>query len=28
MAEQLGKDAAWKEDQVKRFQEMAEQYLG
>jgi glycerol-3-phosphate dehydrogenase len=28
MAEQLGMDAAWKEDQVKRFQEMAEQYLG
>ena len=28
MAEQLGMDAAWKEDQVSRFQEMAEQYLG
>ena len=28
MAEQLGMDAAWREDQVRRFQEMAEQYLG
>ena len=28
MAEQLDMDAAWREDQVRRFQEMAEQYLG
>ncbi len=28
MAEQLGMDADWSQDQVKRFQEMAEQYLG
>jgi len=28
MAEQLGMDAVWREDQVKRFQELAEQYLG
>jgi glycerol-3-phosphate dehydrogenase len=28
MAEQLGMDADWRQDQVKRFQEMAEQYLG
>jgi len=28
MAEQLGKDEVWKEDQVRRFQEMAEPYLG
>jgi len=28
MAEQLGMDAEWREDQVRRFQEMAEQYLG
>jgi hypothetical protein len=27
MAEQLGMDAVWKEDQVSRFQEMAGQYL-
>lgn len=28
MAEQLGMDAEWREDQVRRFQEMAEPYLG